>query len=76
MRVILIEEKDAKALLQSLAIVSMTARNLGGYDVSQSEAWLGLPETTRRAIVDTIYSRFHFAVTRWLQDQGATGLQH
>ena len=72
MRAIIIDDKDARALIDQLTLASMDSRNLGGYNVGESEAWFTLSENTRRAIVDVLHRRFHYVVTRWLQDQGAS----
>jgi hypothetical protein len=58
MRVIIIQDKDAKALLDSLKLEQITmpipVRTNGG---------------EKEAIAD-IHRRFHYRVTTWLQDQG------
>lgn len=72
MRAIIIDDKDSRALLDRLKLESFERNNLGGYGVSEAEAWCALPESTRRAIVERIHGRFHYVVTSWLQEQGAS----
>lgn len=64
MRVILIEEKDAKALLNKLELVNLR-KDHPNFEKP------GEPLT-----IDQMHRLFHYEVVRWLQDQGATGLQH
>lgn len=70
MKVILIEDKDAKALLDRLKLESFE-KSLGGYGVQEHEAWHGLPVGMRDEIIRRIHGRFHYVVCTWLQDQGA-----
>lgn len=72
MRAIIIDDKDAIALLDKLKLESMERDNLGGYGVCTQDEWFSLPESTRKDIVNRIHGRFHYAVCRWLQDQGAS----
>ena len=56
MRAIIIEDKDAKALIDQLKLEAMTETNMR-------------PEVSKAAI-KIIHRRFHFIVTQWLQEQG------
>ena len=58
MRVIIIEDKDARALLDSLKLESLTA-SLCLHD--------GMG---RQELIDTIHRAFHYRVCTWLQEQG------
>lgn len=71
MRAIIIDEKDAKALLDRLKLESFR-QDAPGYGVEQSEAWSTLPENMRKTIISEMHRRFHYIVTKWLQDQGAS----
>ena len=71
MRAIIIDDKDARALIDSLSLAA-TNKNLGSYGIEANEAWHSLPESTRTTIIDTIHRRFHYVVVCWLQDQGAS----
>ena len=70
MRAIIIDDKDARALLDSLKLESMETGNIG-YGVEENEAWHSLPENVRREIIKRVHGRFHYIVCGWLQDQGA-----
>lgn len=70
MRAIIIDDKDAKALLDKLKLESFD-KSLGGYGISENEAWNGLPVSMRQEIIRRIHGRFHFVVCTWLQDEGA-----
>jgi hypothetical protein len=69
MRAIIIDDKDARALLDSLKLASFE-KSAGGYGVEQHEAWSSLPEGLRNTIIEGLHRRFHYVVCRWLQDQG------
>jgi hypothetical protein len=66
MRAIIIDDKDAVALVDKLKLVKLsenqlvahTARNLTG-------------DQLIRTIADELHGRFHYEVVRWLQEQGA-----
>ena len=69
MRAIIIDDKDSKALLDAISLAKFQ-------DVAGRE--FGLAHVTdhdRKFIIDAMHRRFHYVVTRWLQDQGASGLQ-
>lgn len=55
MRVIIIEDKDARELLDRLELAKLRATNYRGNPVTFEE----------------MHQTFHFHVVRWLQDQGA-----
>ena len=59
MKAIIIEDKDARALLEQLEL-----RALHGGDIMRDD--LSKPPT-----VSDIHRAFHYVVTRWLQEQGA-----
>jgi hypothetical protein len=69
-RAIIIDDKDARALLDRLKLESFE-KSLGGYGVNEHEAWHGLPLSMREEIIRRIHGRFHYVVCDWLQDQGA-----
>ena len=70
MRVIIIEDKDAMALIDSLKLEKFEdARLMTG------SAFDRLSESSKKSILDSVHRRFHFIVTRWLQEQGARGLR-
>ncbi len=59
MRAIIIEDKDARALLDSLKLESLR-KDRPKY-----------AESAGMSTVDTIHRTFHYIVVQWLQDQGA-----
>lgn len=56
MRAIIIEDKDAKALVQSLALDALYQHETN-------------PDAREK--ITEIHRRFHYVVVTWLQDQGA-----
>lgn len=61
MRVIIIEDKDARALVESLEMQKLKEnRHLLGKD------WVDIPPE----LVNACHRTFHYVVVRWLQDQG------
>lgn len=58
MRVIIIQDSDAKALLASLELTKLR----GARDWS---------DPTRQPTVEDFHRAFHYVVCRWLQEQGA-----
>jgi hypothetical protein len=70
MRAIIIDDKDARALMDRLSLESFN-RDLGGYGVEENEAWGALPEGVRKEIIRRVHGRFHYRVTNWLHEQGA-----
>ena len=55
MRVVIIEDKDAKALLEKLELQKMREEN----------------HIREGMTIDQMRRAFHYIVCRWLQDQGA-----
>lgn len=62
MRVIIIEDKDARALLDQLQLAKFTEKQ---------DIRLSLSSTT----VDDIHRHFHYVVCKWLQEQGCNVLK-
>lgn len=60
MKVIIIQDTDARALLTLLELNKMRAAN----------HWPNNTKATNDAIIEA-HRSFHFIVTRWLQEQGA-----
>lgn len=56
MRAIIIDDKDAVALLDQLKLEKLEESPMR-------------PEVSR-AVIDVIHRQFHYVVTKWLQDQG------
>jgi hypothetical protein len=63
MRAIIIDDKDAKQLLESLQLAKLKARN----NPRDMQAYK--PEDVPWAI-DDVHQWFHYHVCKWLQDQG------
>lgn len=63
MKVILIEDKDAKSLLEKLEFAKLKEAGFFNYEKP------GEPLTSEQ-----IHRVFHLVVTRWLQEQGADRL--
>lgn len=62
MRAIIIQEKDCKALLDSL---ELEKHNDFAVKRKPDEPWTA----------EEMHRRFHFVVVKWLQEQGSDGLQ-
>jgi len=62
MRAIIIEEKDALALLADLKLVALEKNNI----------WGPTNEHLAQTDWDSMHRAFHYVVVRWLQEQGAT----
>lgn len=61
MRAIIIEDKDARALLDSLEMQKLKEnRHL------IANEWHDIP----KPLIDACHRTFHYVVCRWLQDQG------
>ncbi len=58
MRVIIIEDKDARALLGSLKLESL----------SMNQGFSGDPDS--QSLVSSVHRAFHYRVCVWLQEQG------
>lgn len=77
MKAIIIQDSDAAALLDSL--------RLARFDAAESFPMIKSPtdyhEMTEkerqiyRQLVEATHRRFHYIVTRWLQEQGASPLR-
>lgn len=68
MLAIIIQDKDAKALLDKLKLASFD-----DYCCRISEIF-GISSEGRKAMVEEIHRRFHYVVTCWLQEQGARAI--
>lgn len=73
MRVIIIEDKDAKALMNELSLTAMD-HSLGCVDQIMQDAWQSLPTGLRKEIVEKVHGKFVYRVVGWLQAQGANFL--
>ncbi len=65
MRVIVIDDKDALALLDRLKLTTFE-----DYCCRTSEIY-DIGADARKAMVEEIHRRFHFVVSSWLREQGA-----
>lgn len=65
MRAIIIDDKDAKALVQQLALTKLQAPH--GTNLETSDG-----RRTVEQLADELHRKFHYVVVRWLQDQGAS----
>lgn len=68
MRAIIIQDHDARALLDKLKLESFTEPVI--FSTRTREMLEELPETVRRDILDQFHRKFHYIVTVWLQEQG------
>lgn len=69
MRAIIIDDKDARALLDSLKLEKLnllTERQFGRSTFWEQE------QPAIQALLKDMHSCFHFIVCKWLQDQGAS----
>lgn len=64
MKAIIIQDEDARALLDKLKLEKFEAEP-SGYLADQVSSEL------YKCVVDDVYGKFHYIVCRWLQDQGA-----
>jgi hypothetical protein len=71
MKAIIIQDHDAKALLDKLKLESMQDE-IAGYGIEALEAWRSFPPSVRKAILERLHRKFHYHVCNWLQEQGAT----
>ena len=69
MRAIIIEDKDAKALIDGLRLTQTTVHNYT--TVQHTAVRLKIPEDDVKKMADEIHRHFHYTVVKWLQDQGA-----
>lgn len=67
MRAIIIDDKDARELLDQLKLDQFKQLEDARLEYFRQQH----PETWAKEVVGEIHRRFHFVVTRWLQDQGA-----
>lgn len=67
MRAIIIDDKDARELLDRLKLEQFKQ-----LERTITETIKLSPEAWRKAVLDEIHGSFHFVVCRWLQDQGAS----
>jgi hypothetical protein len=65
-KAIIIQDADAKALLDKLKLTAFEEVRIPSFVREGLD-----PEAFRRAATEAIHARFHFVVCRWLQDQGA-----
>ncbi len=66
MRAIIIEDKDAKALIQQLELSAFHQKQMDSPTLEL------VPERTRHTLIEDIHKRFHYVVWRWLEQQGAS----
>lgn len=59
MRAIIIDDKDARDLIEKLELCKLKGNFHKTFD------------TDRKASIEDVHSAFHYVVVRWLQDQGA-----
>lgn len=72
MRVILIEDVDAKALMDSLELTALKgSRPLG---VEEIECWDNLPQNIKDSLIREIHRKFHYVVYNWLNKHGASAI--
>lgn len=69
MRAIIIDDKDARALLDQLKLESW--QHAPSSAVVRIGEQYKMPKHELDALVHEIHRRFHYVVTGWLQDQGA-----
>jgi hypothetical protein len=67
-KAIIIQDTDAANLLDLLKLEKFSDPQMW----SHNDAWHALPESTRNAMLDSLHRKFHYIVTRWLQEQGAS----
>ncbi len=77
MRAIIIQDSDAKALLDQLELKKYTGRQtlkVMNLDVEKGDGpgrYVQLDERELDFAMSEIHRTFHYVVTRWLQEQGA-----
>lgn len=74
MRAIIIDDKDARALLDQLRLEQFEVPRSGG-TIANLAASAGVPDAVLRQIVSDVHRRFHYVVTGWLQEQGASTIR-
>lgn len=73
MRAIIIDDKDAKALINQLKLTELTL----AYHATMERYKHLLPENIDlfvKSVISEVHSQFHYDITRWLQNQGANVL--
>lgn len=70
MKAIIIEDKDARALVDSLLLERLRVDNIMSMDAEKPSAWSD--GAWRKKQIDDLHQSFHFVVVRWLQAQGCT----
>lgn len=68
MKAIIIQDADACNLLDLLKLQKFKDPQLW----SNNEVWHSIPKTTRDQMASDLHQHFHYIVTRWLQEQGAS----
>jgi len=67
-RAIIIDDKDARGLLDQLKLDHFK-------QIAEGLPQDLPPETWKKAVLDEIHRKFHLVVCRWLQDQGASPIR-
>lgn len=65
MRAIIIDDKDAKALVKQLELAKLQAPH--GTNLATLDG-----RHTVEQLADELHRKFHYVVVRWLQEQGAS----
>jgi hypothetical protein len=68
MRAIIIQDHDAKALLDQLKLEQFTDPAILGVDACN--AWQSIPLSVRGVIMQNLHRKFQYIVAVWLQEQG------
>lgn len=69
MRAIIIDDKDAKALVSKLELVKMRSRLDQFVPIEVREK---LTQIEVESIINSVHRMFHYEVVVWLQEQGAS----
>jgi hypothetical protein len=67
-KAIIIQDHDARALLDQLKLESFIEPVT--FSVRTKEKLEEMDQTVKHDIMDTFHRKFHYIVTRWLQEQG------
>lgn len=70
MRAIIIDDKDAKGLLNDLKLTDFEGMVHSRESQMVMEEFK-IPGDRMKFVIAAIHSRFHYRVCKWLQDQGA-----
>lgn len=65
MRAIIIDDKDARELLDQLKLDKFEQIGTRLPEKLDAETW-------KKAVIEEIHRKMHYVVCRWLQDQGAS----